>query len=236
MRKIALIIAIAFSSSVFSEERIKGEFGNESKNGTDKSVSIDTNGSTWGLQALRASQNPTILYCLNLTRNPVVTLPDDLSEPGSWKKLPKDGGDAYPVAVECAICSHLLMKSSQITQQSFKGEKVLPMPNEDVVSKVVARLPVETLLQQAKQESWFAREQFIQMPSAELAWRVTGTGYAYDSKKGYVAIIKDGNPWFDEKHLFGRVTTFKQASNSSIGSSVSTKYGGELGGKPGGSK
>lgn len=221
MKLVALIIASLVATGAYAEIRRDADYGNESKSGTEKSVSEDTNISTWGTQALWMSDHPVVRHCMVLARNPLMPEP-----PG---RLAKIEPDRFPMALESSVCSHLIALGTKYAGYQYVGLKRVPAPNSQEAKLAIDRIPFDGLLAQARAIGTFQDQQFVDLPNSDMAWRVRGSPYAYDSKNGYVAILYNGNPWFDEQHIEGRVLTFKQARSSSTASSIATKIKAEIG-------
>lgn len=219
MKLVALIIASLVATGAYAEIRRDADVGNESKSGTDKSVSEDTNISTWGTQALWMSDHPVVRRCMVLTRNQFA------NEPAG--RMSKEPPDIYPLALESSVCSHLIALGTKYASFQFVGPKVVPQPNSPEAKSAVSKIPFDSLVAQARSIGSFQDRQLVDQP--DMSWRVLGTPYTYDTKKGYVSILMGANPWFDDQHIEGRVLTFKQARSNSTANSIATKIKAEIG-------
>lgn len=228
MKPIALAVALSLISTItVAETQHSAEFGDESKSGTEKSVSEDTNISAWGSQAIWMSRHPVLQRCLNLPR----TLSTEPYIEARQGRLLKDESEInrYSLAVESSVCSMLIASAAKQASYAFVGRKKVPLPDSQEAAQAVAKIPVESLFDQAQQAVWFPEERLIELSKGEFAWRVRGTPYGYESKDGQFSISMSGKPWFDEQHIEGRVLTFKQARSSSTSSGMITKFKGEVG-------
>lgn len=224
MKPLVLVLLAAFALPAMAITDYAGNCTTDSKSGSEKGRSIDISGSTWGQQALGNTQHPTMAYCANLISKPLGI--------EVWSESKHETPDYFPVALDAAICSKSASKSIDLLLAKLNSNGLLPPPDDAVVLKAIAVLPIEQILQEARRVLSFDRERFDEyFDSSSYAWAIKGSPWRFTTENGRVNILRKGSPWFDDDHVEGRKVSYKQSTSSSNSSGDGTSLRCIVGGR-----
>jgi hypothetical protein len=223
MKALVLAVALAFSSLSQAATMIDmGDCKSDQSSKSDQGRSVDVSVSTWGLQALGASNNPQMRACTAILSKPIL-------RPGRWSEDSDDQDavpDYFPATGYATVCFIAASKATDILVAKLSRNGILPPYSDPKAQSVVSSLPFSELLAQAQAMPWITKASLTPYRStSNLSWSWSGTDWLFSTDNGTVSALLSGRPWFDADHVEGRKVTYKQATSASSSSGFATSHG-----------